>query len=151
MRLLPAVLFSVLVLGGCATSDGPTTPDAPSGPASLGGVNLDQPLRALGTEPFWSVDISHDALVLSGPDRPNLRAAPVRRTLMADSAVFRGETAEGVELTVTLSPQTCSDGMSDRTYPLTARVLLGDENRMSGCAASTSAIMSAGESGPVRP
>ena len=38
--------------------------------------------------------------------------------------------------------------MSDRTYPLTARVEIGADT-LTGCAASVSAIMSAGESGPV--
>ena len=38
--------------------------------------------------------------------------------------------------------------MSDRTYPLTAMVKVGDVE-LTGCAASASAIMSTGESGPV--
>jgi uncharacterized membrane protein len=38
--------------------------------------------------------------------------------------------------------------MSDRLYPLTARVRIGEET-LTGCAASVAAIMSAGESGPV--
>ena len=42
----------------------------------------------------------------------------------------------------------CSDGMSDRTYPLTAKVEIGDET-LTGCAAATAAIERAGESGRV--
>jgi uncharacterized membrane protein len=38
--------------------------------------------------------------------------------------------------------------MSDRTYPLTAMVKVGDQD-LTGCAASTAAVMSTGESGPV--
>jgi uncharacterized membrane protein len=90
-------------------------------------------------------------MVLSRPDRPDLRAAPVQQSLYEDSAVIRGRTAQGSVLVLTLSVLPCSDGMSDRTYPLTARMSVGqnEDTRLAGCAASTSAIMSAGESGPV--
>ena len=41
---------------------------------------------------------------------------------------------------MTLIATECSDGMSDRVYPLTARVEIGDDT-LTGCAASKSAIM----------
>ena len=63
-------------------------------------------------------------------------------------AMFEAETADGQPISVTLIATECSDGMSDRTYPLTALVEVG-ERTLTGCAASTAAIMSAGESGPV--
>lgn len=143
--------LAAAALMGCGTT---AAQDAPpgggaSGPARLGGVDLGQPLRALGTEPFWGVDISGDEMTFSGADRPTIRAAPARRTVFPDSVVYRGLTESGVELVVTLEAQDCSDGMSDRTYPLTARVTFGDDIRLSGCAASKAAIMSAGESGRV--
>ena len=56
------------------------------------------------------------------------------------------EAADGLN---TLIATECSDGMSDRIYPLTARVVIGEET-LQGCAASTAAIMGAGESGPVQ-
>lgn len=149
MRRL-VLCFAAAALTACGTTaaqDAP--PGGRPGPASLGGVDLSQPLRALGTEPFWSVDISGNGMSFSGADRPTLRAAPARRTMFEDSAVYRGLTESGVELVVTLEAEDCSDGMSDRTYPLTARVTFGDDIRLSGCAASTAAIMSAGESGRV--
>jgi len=139
------LLLGLPLMAGCATTDaGP--PVGP--PSTLGGVNLDQPLRALGTEPFWAVELRQDALIYSGVDRPEQRAPRPRRIVDADEAVFRGVTGAGTALTVSLTPVTCSDGMSDRIYPLTARVEIGQE-RLSGCAASVSAIMNVGESGLV--
>jgi uncharacterized membrane protein len=139
------VLLSVSLLSGCAAT-GEGLPVAQS--SSLGGVNLDQPLRALGTEPFWAVELRQDALVYSGVDRPEQRAPRPRRAISADEAVFSGITDAGAALTVTLTPLACSDGMSDRVYPLTARVQIGPE-RLSGCVASAAALMRVGESGPV--
>lgn len=139
-RLLP-LLALFLLATGCATIGA-------QGPAMLGGVNLDQPLRALGTEPFWAVEMRPDVLIYSGVDRPEQRAPNLRRMVSADEAVFRGTTQTGAALVVILTPVACSDGMSDRVYPLTARVEIGSE-RLSGCAASVRAIMNTGESGSV--
>lgn len=149
MRDLRPMLIPLLLLAGCATDASSPSGPGPSGPARLGGVDLSQPLRALGTEPFWSVDVSGPEMTFSGADRPTIRAAPARRTLFEDSVVYRGLTESGVELIITLEADDCSDGMSDRTYPLTARVTFGDDIRLSGCAASKAAILSAGESGRV--
>ena len=49
---------------------------------------------------------------------------------------------------VMLTATECSDGMSDRTYPLTARVEIGGET-LNGCAATAAALDRAGESGRV--
>ena len=52
------------------------------------------------------------------------RQAPKRAELLSN------------EMSLTLIAQTCSDGMSNRTYPLTAEVNLGDEV-LKGCATPT--------------
>lgn len=148
MRDLRPMLIPLLLVG-CATDTSSSAGPGPGGPARLGGVDLSQPLRALGTEPFWGVDISGPEMTFSGADRPTIRAAPARRSVFPDSVVYRGLTEAGVELVVTLEAQDCSDGMSDRTYPLTARVTFGDDIRLSGCAAAKAAILGAGESGRV--
>ncbi|MBX9461139.1 MAG: hypothetical protein KL785_08695 [Brevundimonas sp.] len=139
MRQLLSLLAVVLV-AGCATADPPRL--------ALGGVYLDQPLRALGTEPFWAVELRPDVLIYSGVDRPQQRAPAPRRTVLAAHAIYRGATQTGASLVVTLTPVACSDGMSDRVYPLTAHVEIGAE-RLSGCAASVRALMNTGESGRV--
>ncbi|MBX3476955.1 MAG: hypothetical protein KF910_05075 [Brevundimonas sp.] len=123
-------------------------PAAPAQAAVLDGVDLTQPLRALGTEPFWSVDIGPDGVRYAGVDRPE-RTAPNPGPVMTGTVATWTTEAQGEALEITLIATECSDGMSDRTYPLTARVKVGEET-LQGCAAATSALMGAGESGPVR-
>lgn len=106
-------------------------------PGIVGGVDLASPARALGTEPFWSVEIRPQELVLSGVDRPEVRFANPSARVDGETAVIA---AEG--LTVTLKAATCSDGMSDRTYPLEAEVKVGAEV-LKGCAESQ-AVLDAG-------
>lgn len=126
-----------LIVAACSqgTTEKTEAPaDAPA-PASLGGVDLNQPLRALGTEPFWSVDITKDAMVYTGVDGQAQRAGDPRPVVQGTTAVYTGATDDGTAMVVTLIATECSDGMSDRIYPLTAKVELGEVS-LNGCAAS---------------
>jgi len=148
MRLILCSL-AVLALAACSSETEAPPPVEPPPPVlELGGVPLDRPLRALGTEPFWGVDVSADALVYSGVDRPEQRATHEGVELMGTVATWRATTPDGAPMDLILMATECSDGMSDRTYPLTARLEVGGET-LNGCAATVSAIMSAGESGLV--
>ncbi len=140
----------ILALAACSPSEDPVQPEAPAEqPAPvLGGVDLGQPVRALGTEPFWSVELTGTELVYTSPEPPEQRAPQPAPVVQGTTATYEAETADGTDLRVTLIATECSDGMSDRTYPLTAMVKLGDQD-LTGCAASTAAVMSVGESGPV--
>lgn len=149
MRRLALLSLPVLALAACsepASAPEPieTTPEVR--PAMLGGVNLSEPVRALGTEPFWSVEIGPDQMAY---DRAGVvtatRAAHSGPQVQGTMATWR---ANDGSMTVTLMATECSDGMSDRTYPLTARVQIGQDT-LNGCAASTAAILRASESGPV--
>ncbi len=148
MRPVFAAL-TVLVLAACSPAEEPAPPsDAPEPAPVLGGVDLGQPVRALGTEPFWSVELTGTELVYTSPDAPEQRAPRPEPVAQGTTATYEAETADGTTLKVTLIATECSDGMSDRTYPLTAMVKLGERD-LTGCAASTAAVMSVGESGPV--
>jgi uncharacterized membrane protein len=140
-----AFAFAALTLALAACSD-PAPPAAAPEPAPvpvvLGGVDLNQPLRALGTEPFWSVDITPEALVYSTPDGAPLGAGNPGPTVQGTTAVYAAAGADGTALVVTLIATECSDGMSDRTYPLTARVEAGSQT-LNGCAASVAFLNSA--------
>ena len=67
-------------------------------------------------------------------------------------ALWEVTTSDGAQIEVKLTAQTCSDGMSDRTYPLTAEVKVDKPKAeiLKGCAASKAGIEQGGESGPVR-
>jgi uncharacterized membrane protein len=149
MRPVFAAL-AVLVLAACSPSEEPVQPESPSEqPAPvLGGVDLAKPVRVLGAEPFWSVDLTGTEMVYTAAEPPEQRAPRPDPVVQGTTATWEAETADGTELRVTLIATECSDGMSDRTYPLTAMVKVGDQD-LTGCAASTAAILSVGESGPV--
>lgn len=145
-----AVVLAALALSACSPpAEAPETPDVtPAQPPVLAGIDLTKPLRALGTEPFWGVELNGREMVYSGVDRPEQRAPQGQPVMQGTMAIWEGTTSAGNPLTVTLTATDCSDGMSDRTFPLTAMVRIGEETLM-GCAATVSAIMSVGESGRV--
>ncbi|MNX30631.1 hypothetical protein D3C86_608020 [compost metagenome] len=151
MRL--AILFAtaaaaLTTLAACSQPTAENAPVAPVEARTLAGIDLDQPLRVLGTEPFWAVEITPAGLTYSGVDRPEQKAANPGPALQGTVATWTTETAAKTPLVVTLTATDCSDGMSDRTYPLTARVEIGTET-LTGCAAAVAAIEKAGESGRV--
>ena len=150
MRAFALTAVAILSLSACSPpAEQPKELDPAPEPAPvLAGVDLTKPLRALGNEPFWFVDLTGTELVYGGPDRPEQRAPQNAPVVQGTMAVWESTTAAGNPLTVTLTATDCSDGMSNRTYPLTAMVKIGDETLM-GCAATASAIAAAGEGGRV--
>ena len=150
MRLLALAALSSLTLAACSPSGDAEVKsvEAAAPPPMLAGVNLDQPVRALGTEPFWSLELNGTDMIYTTPEPGELCAPQPAAVVQGTVAIYEAVTADGPQMKVTLTATECSDGMSDRTYPLTAIVELGDQT-LTGCAASTAAIMSVGESGPV--
>jgi len=148
MRPLLAAL-AVLTVAACSPAEEPAPPaPAPEPAPVLAGVDLAQPVRALGTEPFWSVELTGTEMIYTTPEPPEQRAPQPAPVVQGTTATYEAETTDGVVLSVTLVATECSDGMSDRTYPLTAMIKVGDLE-LTGCAASSAAVMSTGESGPV--
>ena len=84
-------------------------------------------LNLTGTEPFWGVQIRQDRITLTRPDHPDI-------STRNPGVSIRGETAtwNAGEMTITLKPARCSDGMSDRQYPYAAEVKVGNEV-LKGC------------------
>lgn len=83
--------------------------------------------RALGTEPFWSVTIADGQMRYETPDSRDLIVpAPQPRT------TFNGHRYETAHLTVDVTHSPCSDGMSDRRYADTVRVI-AHGRALNGC------------------
>ncbi|WP_427790714.1 COG3650 family protein [Brevundimonas diminuta] len=151
VAILSAAALSLamsLTLAACSQPTEKAPDAAKAEPRALAGVDLDQPVRVLGNEPFWTVEIKSDGLIYSGLDRAEQKAANPGPTLQGNLASWAAKTEAGNDLAITLTATDCSDGMSDRTYPLTAKVEIGGET-LTGCAAATAAIERAGESGRV--
>lgn len=129
MRALAAAAVVGLVLGAAPADAAPAR--------SVNGVNLDQPLTAVGTEPFWDLKFGRGDLFFH-VNEARLRGRFVRPRITRGKAVWTTRTTGGRPMIVTVTPGPCSDGMSDRTYPLTVRVAIGPD-RYEGCAASDAA------------
>ena len=131
-----------LTLAACS-DPAPPEPEAPPAPvqAVLGDVDLNQPLRALGTEPFWAVEITPQDLAYTAVDAAEVRASNPGPTVQGTTAVYAAAAPDGTALVVTLIATECSDGMSELVYPLTARVELGAQT-LNGCAASVAFLNS---------
>ena len=134
--------FALLVGAGLAACSEPTVkrsePAAAPAPAAvLGGIDLTQPIHALGTEPFWSLDITPSAITYTSPNGPPRTAANPGPVMQGTIATWTG--TGDTPMTVTLIATECSDGMSDRTYPLTAQVEMGG-TKLSGCADTQAAF-----------
>lgn len=105
-----------LALAGCATLP-PAQPAASAGEAYF----------ALGTEPFWSLEITPARLAYNNADGANVAVPnPGAR------AGFNGERYVTDRITVDITRRPCSDGMSDRRYADTVRVTV-DGQDLSGC------------------
>ena len=129
-----------------ASGAAPSAPGAPATPAaqaSAGTVSAclmqgtDRlaiaPLRAVGTEPFWGARIAGRCVTYSTPeDQPGTRIW-TRYTSSQRGGVWTGALGgRKFELTTRAAPG-CSDGMSDRRYPVAVTLLVGAERR-TGCA-----------------
>jgi uncharacterized membrane protein len=132
-----ALLGIVLVGAGCSEGSAPEPVSALSADpvAELGGLDLAEPYRILGTEPFWAVEVTASSMIWTSPDQPTQTALNPGPAVQGTIAIYRTETDTGQDLVVTLVATECTDGMSDRLYPLTARVEIGGQS-LNGCAAS---------------
>lgn len=160
MRLPLIAAAAVLALAACkpageAPAPGGETPAPAPAPEpikpELNGIDLTQDLRAVGTEPFWAVEMTKAELKLSGVDIAETKGPNAGPQMTVGQADWSATTAEGKTLKITLTGKDCSDGMSDRTYPLTAVVMHG-ETTYNGCAATVAALdrTRGQESGEVR-
>lgn len=141
MRSLVLMCGLSLTLVACGEKpvEKPPEPEFPK-VTTLGGVDLTQRLSVVGTEPFWALTLTDESLVLERPDFED-ETYP-RHAFEKNDPTKEGEArAELItnEISLTLTARKCSDGMSDRVYPLTAELTKGDE-LLKGCALTTDAL-----------
>ncbi len=129
IRSLPNALFTAALLAGCSVNDGDVTAENAE---PFGDIATDAVITASGTEPFWSATIENGTLAYSTPENIGGTTVAVRRFAGLNGLGFSGMLA-GEPLDLAITPGRCSDGMSDRTYPYTATLRLG-EGIMNGCA-----------------
>jgi len=121
-----------LPLAACQSGDAGGVPGDSDDTQPYAGIAADAVLKLTGTEPFWGATIADDTLTWSTPENIDGVALPVTRFAGRGGVSFSAE-LDGAALDAMVTPGECSDGMSDRTYPFTATVQIGNEQR-NGCA-----------------
>jgi uncharacterized membrane protein len=128
-----AMVLAALALAGCdrAPPEQVTTVETKAPSPSPEPVP-EQRFQALGTEPFWAVEVTPGRLSYSTPENQKGTEFPAKRSLEGAAQVWTGP-FEGSTFTLRIAPGTCSDGMSDTVYAYTALVAFAGETRQ-GCA-----------------
>lgn len=97
--------------------------------------------QAIGTEPFWSLDISSTGLRFTTPDDvTGIIFPPLAPTVMGDTLQWAGAT-ERAAIDARIWPSPCSDGMSERVWTHKAVVRIAGLIYQ-GCADATSETVS---------
>ena len=92
-----------------------------------------QPLRAIGTEPFWAARVEGRCVTYSHPEDQQGTRVWTRFTPTPNGGEWTGALdGRQFELRTRAAPG-CSDGMSDRSYPVSVDLLVNGEQRK-GCA-----------------
>lgn len=131
--------------GAAARPDNAPIRIVPQEGAAFAAIAPDEPIRFTGTEPFWGGIVTGGELVYSTPENQQGETIAVRRFAGNNGLGFSGVRG-GAPFDMTITPGACSDGMSDRSYPFTVTLKLGEEQR-NGCAWTERAPFS----GPANP
>lgn len=116
---------------GAAPGGNATVPDANSTEA-YDGIRADETIRFSGTEPFWGGTVTGTALTYTTPEDPDGAMIAVERFAGRGGLSFSGS-LDGAMFEMMVTPLKCSDGMSDRIYPFTVTLKIGEDLR-NGCA-----------------
>lgn len=111
-------LVAAATLAGCATV-----------PPDSGGAAVGQLYKAVGTEPFWALELTGREMIFSEANT----GTPVVQPQPDPIHGFAGDVYQGARINLNIVRGVgCSDGMSDRTYPDKVQVDV-DGRRFEGC------------------
>lgn len=121
-----------LMLAACTQQPGEISRDT----KPFDGIAPTASITVGGTEPFWGLSVEPQGegyeASYSSPENIEGTAFPVTRFAGNNGVGYSGE-IDGQAVHLALTPGACSDGMSDRTYPYSATLALG-ERTLFGCA-----------------
>ena len=126
-----------------------------AGAAAAAAVAAEPPLMCFGNEPSWGLALDAPGTArLMLPDAPaaEYRGTETRVEPLNERA-WRGRRAGGAgrDLVVFLREAACSDGMSDVTHPVVARVSLPDGRFLAGCCRLVAAAAPAAPAAKAKP
>jgi uncharacterized membrane protein len=103
----------------------------PQSTEAYAGIGASETVRLVGTEPFWGGQVAGSRLTYTTPDNLDGTTIAVERFAGRGGLSFSGS-LDGAALELAVTALACSDGMSDRTYPFTVTLRLGEDVR-GGC------------------
>jgi len=137
-------ILAAIALAGCSQSPGEISRDS----EPFDGIAATASIATLGTEPFWGIDIEpiDDGFQARYTSPENLDGSLFSVTRFAgnNGLGFSGD-LNGEAVQIALTPGQCSDAMSDRSYPYTATVTIG-ERTLLGCGYTSDEPFSGDES-----
>lgn len=95
------------------------------------GIGPEEVIRFTGTEPFWGGEAAGSELTYTTMEDPEGQVIAIQR-FAGNHGLGLSGSLDDAAFDMTVTPGECSDGMSDRTYPLTVTLSLGGEIR-EGC------------------
>lgn len=126
---LSSAAFAATLLAACQAGDGGTA----SGPIdAYSDIKAEDTVKFTGTEPFWGGEVAGGQLLYSTPENMDGDRIAVER-FAGNSGVSYTGSLGGNRFDMMVTEGDCSDGMSDRTYPFTVTLMIGEEQRR-GCA-----------------
>ena len=135
-------VFTTLILAAAACAPAKDDTIDPKG-KTFDAVAPQETVTLTGTEPFWNLTVEGDKGLWTTPEnQPGTTFAVTR--FAGNNGLGLSGTLDGKELTATLTPGECSDGMSDRTFPFVATIALGGET-LKGCGYTDSQPYTGGE------
>lgn len=105
---------------------------APTRPAQTSAKRF----QALGTEPFWSLEVLDGKLLYTSPEQLTAVAIEAHMTAIGkhgDGGLMWEGRMGGRAVTLTIREGQCSDGMNDTVYPYKSTFTWGDRTEQ-GCA-----------------
>lgn len=139
-----AAVLAVGLIAACTSGEAPQTSREPKAePTFTATLPAAKPalFKAIGTEPFWSIQTGPNAITYSTPEIPDGVGVTVRsgftsdglEAVTGDQIYFWEGKLEERGLRLEIKRGQCSDGMSDTVYAYTARLTIGDRTEQ-GCA-----------------
>jgi len=90
--------------------------------------------KALGTEPFWGVELKDGQIAYTSVEATNDFSLPIQRMKKTATGWEIKGFSDQHNITVTIaSGEKCSDGMSDREYADSVKIAVSDAGYRTGC------------------
>ncbi len=128
---LAACMPLALLLAACAPEHDAALPGNAADDQPFSDIAEEEVIKMIGTEPFWGGEIAAGKVTWTTPENIAGQRAPVTRFAGRGGLGFSGQ-LDGQAIDLMVTPATCTDGMSDRTYPFAVTVTLGSQ-QLEGC------------------